>query len=127
LQHTDAAGVVFFVNLFAMAHECYEAFLDEACPLGRLLDGGEDIIMPIVHAEADFRRPLRISDRVIIEMVATAIGRASFTLSFTLRTADDKVAARVSTTHATISKESWKATAVPEQILAHLTTIAVPL
>ena len=124
LQHTDAAGVAFFANVFIMAHECYEAFLDNACPLGRFLGDSEDVIMPIVHAEADFERPLRISDRVTIQMVATAIGRASFTLSYTLRTADDKVAARVSTAHATVSKETWKATALPEQILAHLKTIA---
>jgi len=63
LHHTDAAGVVFFASLFTLAHECYEAFLDNVSPLGKLLTDG-DVLIPIVHAEADFKLPLRVSGAV---------------------------------------------------------------
>lgn len=125
LHHTDAAGVVFFVSLFALAHECYEAFLDTAIPLGQLLDDG-DIVIPIVHADADFKLPLRVSDPVRIEMVARAIGQTSFALDYVFRMTDDSIAAQVSTVHAAVSKASQESTAVPEPILAQLRTIAVP-
>jgi len=123
LQHTDAAGVVFFASLFALAHECYEAFLDAENPLGQLL--ASDIAIPIVHAEADLKLPLRVSDHVRIEMVARSIGETSFTLDYVFRTDDDQMATQVSTVHAVISKSSQKSIAIPEAVLTQLRTIAV--
>jgi len=123
LQHTDAGGVAFFASLFALAHECYEAFLDGVCPLGQIL--ASDIAIPIVHAEADFRSPLHVSDHVRIEMVARSIGETSFTLDYVFRTDGDQMATQVSTVHAVISKSSQKSIAIPEAILTQLRTIAV--
>jgi hypothetical protein len=37
LHHTDAAGVVFFSNLFVIAHDAYESFLESHLTLNTLL------------------------------------------------------------------------------------------
>ena len=50
--NTDAAGISFFASAFLYAHECYEAFMDDHLPLGKMLEDGEYLV-PIVHAEAD--------------------------------------------------------------------------
>jgi len=126
LQHSDAAGVVYFASLFALAHECYEAFLDSEIPLGQLLTDG-DVVIPIVHAEADFKLPLHVSDQVRIEMTARTIGRTSFTLDYLFRMADNRIAAQVSTAHAVVSQSNQESSAVPERILAQLRTIATSL
>ena len=49
LRHTDSAGIIFFVSLFDLAHECYESFLDPDFSLTSVIEQGE-ILMPIVHA-----------------------------------------------------------------------------
>ena len=59
LHQTDAAGVVFFSNLFVIAHDAYESFLESHLPLNAILSDGVYII-PIVHAEADYLLPLAL-------------------------------------------------------------------
>ena len=65
LHLTDAAGVAYFANLFVLAHECYESFLEQDESLGSIIEQKEFII-PIVHAQADYRMPLKLSEKVVI-------------------------------------------------------------
>lgn len=58
-QHVDAAGVLFFARLFEHAHQVYEGFMEViGWPLPQLLGEGA-LMLPIVHAEADYRSPMR--------------------------------------------------------------------
>ena len=62
LHHTDAAGVLFYSRLFELVQEAFETAMETAgLPLGELLrDGGFRI--PVVHAQADYRAPVRVGD-----------------------------------------------------------------
>ena len=54
LHHTDAAGVIFCSRLLELAHEAYEALLDEAgLSVGRILADGA-LRLPVVALEAEF-------------------------------------------------------------------------
>ncbi len=82
LHHTDAAGILFFSNLFILAHDCYESFLDPDITFNMMFND-LDLVMPIVHAEADYHRPLRASDNLEIKLGLAKIGESSLPLILT--------------------------------------------
>ena len=125
LRDTDAAGITFFANHFTLAHVAYEAFLQHhGFPLGELLKTSP-YLLPIVHAEADFRHPLQLGAAVRIEVTAARIGTKSFTLKYVMKTDDGAVASTVETVHAVIERAVWKSTEIPERLRAALHSIQV--
>ena len=121
LHQTDAAGVVFFANLFVMAHEVYERWLGQAMPLAEILAQG--IRLPIVHAEADYRRPMRLSDVLRVELTAVEKKATSFTMEAVFVDAAGETAARVRTVHVVVDDATGRPAALPaflEEALALL-------
>ncbi|MBK1631923.1 hypothetical protein CKO31_14500 [Thiohalocapsa halophila] len=102
LHDADAAGVLFFAHLFRHAHDAYEAWMAWlGFPLDTMLRHGE-LRLPLVHAEADYRRPLHHGAAVIVELTPAAVGERSFTLDYRFQTADGGLAATARTVHAAI-------------------------
>lgn len=82
LKHSDAAGVIFFPNAFQVEQEFFERWLESGgMSLRGMLDGTHPPT-PVVHCEADFRRPVRVGDRLRVRLAAVGIGRTSYTLSW---------------------------------------------
>jgi 1,4-dihydroxy-2-naphthoyl-CoA hydrolase len=112
LHQTDAAGVVFFSNLFVIAHDAYESFLESCLPLNAILSDGEYII-PIVHAEADYFLPLALSEKITIELSLEKAGTSSFSLGYAIKNSKTETAARLKTVHAVRLKDDRKTIPVP--------------
>ena len=84
LADTDAAGVVFFARYLNLCHEAYEEALAAAgLPLQDFL-GGAGIVVPISRSEADYKRPLRVGDRLRITVAPEGLTESSFALRFEL-------------------------------------------
>jgi 1,4-dihydroxy-2-naphthoyl-CoA hydrolase len=113
LSQTDAGGVVYFAEYFNIAHQCYEAFLDTVWPVDRGIEAG--ILMPIVHAEADYQAPLRVSQRGTVTLVPREIRRSSYTLGYTIRGEGASAAVTVQTVHAVVDLH-WKSQRIPEPL-----------
>ncbi|MBE0537737.1 MAG: acyl-CoA thioesterase [Phycisphaerae bacterium] len=114
MQHTDAAGVMFFASVFVLAHDCYEAFLEQhGLSLGAMLDEGR-FIAPIVHAEADIRKPMRLSEKITIEMTLAKTGKSSFELAYHLQNKTGETTAHVTTIHAMLDNATRKAVRTPD-------------
>jgi 1,4-dihydroxy-2-naphthoyl-CoA hydrolase len=60
LYDTDAAGIMFFGNYLRVAHDAYQAYL-ESCgfSFAEALNEGK-LLIPIVHAEADYIQALAV-------------------------------------------------------------------
>lgn len=114
LKDTDAAGVIYFANVFALAHECYEAFLDEHVSLGRLL-GEEKYTAPIVHAEADIKYAMRLSDKIAIEMDLAKTGNSSYELGYRFINDKSEAVATVTTIHVVLDKQTGEPVKIPER------------
>jgi YbgC/YbaW family acyl-CoA thioester hydrolase len=124
LQHTDAAGVVFFVRFFELAHVAYEELLDAiGQPIPQDMPGATYII-PIVHAEADYRASLRVGDRVAIEAVVSRLRGRSFTVDYTITKVDGAPAGTVRTVHVVVDPKTGKAMTMPEALRAGLAAYA---
>ena len=85
---TDMAGIVHFANYFrfmeATEHEFFRS-------LGFTLHTNEDGVMQgwaRVHAECDYRGPLRYDDKVEIHLIVREKGSTSFGYEFRFRLAD---------------------------------------
>ena len=113
MHHTDAAGLVYFANIFVLAHDCYESFLEQDKSVGTILEEGE-ILIPLVHAEADYRKSLYVSDKVSIEMLLSKKSTSSFELSFSFLNESEEVAAEVRTSHVVIDKSTRKPVKIPD-------------
>lgn len=120
LADTDAAGVVFFARTLALCHEAYEASLAAAgLDLNDFL-GGADIIVPISRSEADYKRPLRVGEKVRISVTPSPLSANSFAVAYQIvkLAPPEKVAAVVRTEHVCTSISKRERAALPPGLAA---------
>ena len=87
---TDMAGIVHFSNYFRFMESTEHAFFQSH---GRRLHEHEGDGMTgfaRVHAECDYRRPLRYLDRVEIHLLVARLGRSSLDYRFIFRRVGDQ-------------------------------------
>lgn len=119
LQEVDAAGVVFYATYFVYAHQAYErALLAAGFDLAALLAAGR-FALPMVHAEADYRHPLRYGDSVDVAIACTRVGGRSFTLVCTLTNGGTTVAT-VTHVHACLDLATKASAPLPAELVAAL-------
>ncbi len=82
---TDAAGVIHFVQCLRWCHESWEESLDlfgvsalEVFPSINQSGKDPEVLMPIVHCEADFLMPLTVGDRLLVKIFPEKIDSGSF-------------------------------------------------
>ena len=120
LHDTDAAGVLFFAHLFRHAHDAYEGLLEAAgWPLAGIVRERR-LALPIVHAEADYRHPLRLGDAVGIRARAGEIGARRFAVDYRFARDDGRCAARARTVHVAVDPHAGSAIALPAALRAAL-------
>ena len=86
---TDAAGVVHFLELFRWCHETWEESLEkygivlqEIFPSNRTNTNELDVVLPVIHCEANYFQPLYVGDIINIELYPEKINESSFILRF---------------------------------------------
>lgn len=123
LQHTDAAGVVFFARYFELAHLAFEDMLDAiGQPLPTDL-ANASLILPIVHAEADYKAALRLGDPVHIDVGVKDVRSRSFSLAFRVSKPDDSVVATLLVVHAFVDTKTGEATDLPDDFVDALQAV----
>jgi 1,4-dihydroxy-2-naphthoyl-CoA hydrolase len=121
LGRSDAAGVIYFTEALDLAHEAAEAFLDSAgIPLRTLLEPGQ-VKLPVVHAEADYMRPVRPGDRLELRLASLRVGHSSITFEWVAAHDDGQEAFRTRIVHACIDAERGVGVAVPDAMRTSLT------
>lgn len=112
LGRTDAAGVLYFASAFELAHEAIESYFDSCgCGLKTLLKSGP--YLPIVHAEADFKSPLRTGEIFFTAIETLDCTARSIAISLRLVASNQETIATVKIVHACIDPATGKAIDVP--------------
>jgi len=120
LQHTDAAGVIFYARLFDLAHLAFEDLLDGlGHPLPQDLPNAT-LILPIVRAQADYRGALRLGDALRIDVDVAEVRSRSFSLAYRFTKADGSTAATCATVHAAVDRASGTSAQLPEDLATAL-------
>lgn len=79
----DPAGIVYFPRFFERFHDAMERWFDAS--LGLPYDAlilTRRLGLPSVHTEADFRRPCRFGERLVVELRVPSLGRSSIELAY---------------------------------------------
>jgi 1,4-dihydroxy-2-naphthoyl-CoA hydrolase len=120
MRDADAAGVLFFGRYFALAHDAYEAFLDaHGVNIGQvLLEGG--FLLPVVHAESDYRAPLFVGEAVTIQLRVVEIRTRAFTVAYEFHNSEDKVACTMKTIHVPVDPKTKRSAPIPEAVVRAL-------
>ena len=120
LHDIDAAGILFYGHLFRHAHDAYEAFMASiGFPLDRLIREG-NCLLPLVHAEADYRHPLRHGEVIQVELRVQHIGGSAFTLDYRFVDEAAREKARASTVHVHVNPAGDGTAPLPEDLEAVL-------
>lgn len=123
LFHTDAAGIIFYSNIFDIAYECMEEFLEESgFGIKNILAEGI-FITPVVHAEADYFKPLRTGDKITIIMSLISSGKNSFAIDYDFFNASGEKAAKVMTVHVPVDPKSGKSIKIPDKLFGILKSL----
>ena len=104
LRHTDAAGLLYAPRLLEMAQDALEALQSAAGVSLRERLEGPGPILPTVHCEADFLRPIRLGDKIAVEVRLQKQGRRSFTLAYVFRSPSGEELARGTTVHVAMDR-----------------------
>jgi 1,4-dihydroxy-2-naphthoyl-CoA hydrolase len=121
---TDPGGVIFYSNLLKFAHVGYEELFNSFDLYHKYFLEGEFII-PIIHAEADYLKPIRAGDQIKIMIELTRLENSSFELSYVFKNAQNETAAKARTVHVMVNKNSFKKTDIPEDLKFQLENLKV--
>jgi YbgC/YbaW family acyl-CoA thioester hydrolase len=119
-QDTDPAGIVFFANIFVYCHEAFEELLrDVGMPLETIVASREQVL-PLAHAEADFKSPFRFGVLVTTRVAVAEIGERSFRLEYEMADEKGQKLARAATVHVAVDPASGRSTALSPRLRAAL-------
>ncbi len=125
---TDAGGVVYFAELLGFCHEAYEAGLAAAgvdvraffSGEGASTDRGYAVAVPIVHAQADFYRPMFCGDRLIFSLMPKLLTPDSFEVAYEVfgpgESANGQKVAKALTRHVAIRTDSRRRCPLPDYL-----------
>jgi 1,4-dihydroxy-2-naphthoyl-CoA hydrolase len=123
-HETDAAGVLYFANLFVICHEAYEASLESAgIPVRTFFSQQAAVALPIVQTSATFRQPLHCGDRVQIQLLPQQLTRLSFAINYQVFLAAPATAGLVGeayTRHVCIDPINRDRQSLPQDLLVWL-------
>ena len=124
LHDTDAAGLLFFSHQFEIIHDAYEALLERIGYSFAFMIRRSGFFLPIVHAQADFKAPLFVGDRITVKVSVANIGRTSFTFAYEVLNAKKKLVGTALTVHVTINKKNQKKIPLPQGLRKALIKIS---
>ena len=120
LQHTDAAGLLFFANYFMIIHSAYEDLLES---VGLSMDyfiHKADYLVLLAHAEADYKMPLFLGQKMSVELKIEKIGHTSFVVSYSIKNDKNQVTATAKTVHVAADKKTMHKIPIPTELNAAL-------
>ena len=118
-HEVDAAGIIFFANVYKIAHDAYQNFLF-SLDLDENYFESKHYAIPLVHSSADYLKPIKFNDTVTIEVKVVKLGESSFELNYNFLNEKNEITVQVETVHVMIEKENFKKTNIPEKLKKNL-------
>ena len=116
-HEVDRAGIAFYGRVFEYAHVAFEELLLSIDPSWTSVFDDLGWGMPLVHADADFERPMRLNERLSVSVEVESMGARSLTFAFTLTGSEDGVVrARARQVHVFVDMERFESIPVPEEM-----------
>jgi YbgC/YbaW family acyl-CoA thioester hydrolase len=117
----DPAGVLFYGRVFELFHQGYAALIEAAGVPYETHFGIRGYATPIVHAEADYKRPIRPGTDIDVAVSVERLGESSLTFAFRITDATGTVLATGREVHVTVDPASFTTRPLPDELRAALT------
>ncbi len=116
LHETDAAGLLFFGEQFKLMHDAYESLSETIGYSFAALIRERDFFLPIVHAEADYKKPLFVGELLEIQVILHKIGQTSFQFKYKLLDTKQNLVGSGRTVHVTMDKKTKTKIPLPKEL-----------
>lgn len=117
-EDVDFARVVFFPNLFRYCHNTFEEFFakEVGVPYARMLQERK-VGYPAVHAEADFKRPLKFGAEIRSELDVLRVGKSSIECRYRLFEGESaELLAELKVVTAAIAMDTFQSAPLPDDV-----------
>jgi 1,4-dihydroxy-2-naphthoyl-CoA hydrolase len=123
LYDTDAAGVIFSANIIRVCHHAWEEMMAHAGRDIGALFRERTINLPVVHIEADFKKPLTVGMRVDIEAHISDIGASSFRTEYRVLAANGEPYATAAIVQVCVNPRTFETMDLPADYRQILETL----
>jgi YbgC/YbaW family acyl-CoA thioester hydrolase len=117
-EDVDYARIIYFPNLFSYCHKVFADFFSEEMSTSYAeMIQVRKVGFPIVHAEVDFKSPLRFGDVSRVEMEVVKLSNRSIDVGYRhYRGEGQELCADARVVVAVISMDSFSAIPIPDDI-----------
>jgi 1,4-dihydroxy-2-naphthoyl-CoA hydrolase len=116
----DPAGILFYAKIYELCHSVYEEMI-QSFNLNENYWSNDDYVVPIIHSEASYHKPLTYNSFVEIELSVTNLSTSAFKLSYSCKNDASELCVEVKTTHVFVDKKTWKKNQIKDDVRAGLT------
>ena len=116
----DPAGILFYAKIYELCHSAYEEMI-QSFGLNENYWTNDDYVVPIIHSEATYHKPLVYNSFVEIELSVSSISTSAFKLAYSCKNDNGELCVEVKTTHVFVDKKSWKKRQIKDDVRAGLT------
>lgn len=115
----DPAGILFYARIYELCHSVYEEMI-QSFGLKENYWANDDYVVPIIHSEAAYHKPLVYDSYAIIDLTVETISSSAFKLSYTCKNENGDLCVEVKTTHVFVDKKTWKKKPIKDDVRAGL-------
>jgi len=116
----DPAQVMYFSRVYELAHEAFEELMTAVGYPPSAVFTHNKWGMPLVHTEADYRRPWRLGESISIQASLAEVGEKSIAFEYSFVGDDGEPRTRVGMRHVFVSLETFEACAPPDDVIDKL-------
>lgn len=116
----DPAGILFYAKIYELCHSAYEEMI-QSFGLKENYWSNEDYIVPIIHSEAAYHKPLVYDSFVEIELSVITVSSSAFKLAYSCKNEAGDLCVEVKTTHVFVDKKTWRKKPIKDDVRIGLT------
>ncbi len=117
----DPAGILFYARIYELCHSVYEEIM-QSFSLKENYWSNDDYVVPIIHSEATYHKPLIYNSFTKIELFVENISSSAFKLAYNCKNESGELCVEVKTTHVFVDKKTWKKKQIKDDVREGLTT-----
>ena len=111
----DPAGILFFGEIFSIAHSAFEDFLSDIGIAGEYF-ALKINAFPIISASAQYLKPLKHNDEITVDISLKEIGTTSFQLLFQVYNTSYEISAEVNIAHVCVNAKTFRKSPLTKRI-----------
>ncbi|KIC74233.1 1,4-dihydroxy-2-naphthoyl-CoA hydrolase [Neochlamydia sp. TUME1] len=117
MHDTDMAGILYFAKQFRFVHDALEDLMDqEGITLDHLFHHSSFAFV-VVHAEADYLKPVKVGDALEVHVEVIHLGTTSFSFAYKIfRKVDHLLIGKAKTVHVCLDTQTRSKITLPDEL-----------